>query len=344
MANVQPQFKEFHEKIRLKGYSDNEKLREKKRLLIDALKKGLKKQKDEDDLPGLTFTNFDQGSYAIHTGTKPLHKEDDYDIDIGLCFDLNTDDHQEYLDDPVKLKKRIRDALDNANRTVQIKEPCVRVQYTKNGENDYHVDLAVYKNIDGSSELDLARGKEHSSDENRYWDRQDPKGLIDKINNVQSDADDRSQMRRCIRYFKRWRDKNFQDSAGPVSIALTVAAYHWFASDIDIDGEPSDQTALKNLVNTMVRNKAGNGRLSIMLPVVPRNDLLESLTANQMDNFIAKLERLEEALKKAADLKDPHEACKKLQKEFGDEFPVPEKEKTGKKALAAPVVQTGQSA
>jgi len=341
MANVQKQFNEFHDKIRLKGYSDNKKLREKRDLLINDLNVGLKKQEKEDDAPPLSFEKFDQGSYAIHTGTKPIHKEDDYDIDVGLIFDLNAKEHQEYLDDPVKLKKRIRDALDKNNRTVQIKEPCVRVQYKKDGTDDYHVDLANYKNISGTDELDLSRGKEHSSEGNKKWDRQDPKGLIDKINKAQSNDEDRAQMRRCIRYLKRWRDRKFSTGV-PVSIALTVAAYKWFVVDIDIDGEPSDQSAMKKLVESMLSNKQADGRLVITLPVTPYNDLLAEMTDKQMEDFFEKLEDLKTTLEDSISLKCPHEVCKKLQKQFGDEFPVPDKEETGKKGVA-PVIVTGVS-
>lgn len=343
MANLQKQFNDFHDAIRLKGYSDNSTLRDKRDLLIKDLKAGFKKQEEEDDAPPLSFQNFDQGSYAIHTGTKPLHKSDDYDIDVGLIFDLNTNDHQEYLDDPVKLKKRIFNALNREKRTVQIKEPCGRVQYSKNGENSYHVDLAIYKSIEGTDELDLARGKENSLADKRYWDRQDPKELISKVNNVQSDADNRAQMRRCIRYLKRWRYKKFTNGGAPVSIALTIAAYHWFVSSIDIDGKPSDQKALLNLVTAMLSHKGADNRLVITVPVTPNTDLLSMMTANQMENFLSKLEQLKDAVKQSIDLLCPHEASKQLEKQFGDEFPIPEKEETGKKA-ALSVVTTGSSA
>jgi hypothetical protein len=158
MANLQTQMKDFHEKIRLRGFENNQDLRDKRDKLIKTLNENI--NKDECD-PKLTFVKFDQGSYAMHTGIKPLHRADDYDIDVGLIFDLDAEEHKEYMADPVALKKRIKKALDHPKRNVKIRRPCITVQYVKNGDNEYHVDLAIYRESEnGSGHFDLARGKE----------------------------------------------------------------------------------------------------------------------------------------------------------------------------------------
>lgn len=346
MANLQPQMKSFHEKIRLKGFEENQDLRDKKRVLLDALNANL--NKDEND-PKLTYTSFNQGSYAIHTGVKPLHKADDYDIDVGLQFDLNSDDHKVYIDNPVSLKKRVKKALDIPQRTVNIKGPCVTVQYLKDGVNQYHVDLAIYRQTEHNSDhLDLARGKDGSPEEKRCWDENDPKGLIANINGKFSGEElleERMQMRRCVRYLKRWRDRQFSSGA-PTSISLTSAAYHWFAPCIGyIPGGSrvaNDQIALRDLVSSILFQKVG-GRIQIQLAAYPHSDLLEGMTDNQMESFIDKLNKLEEALNESITLACPHEAAKKLQKQFGDEFDVPPKDDTGEKSQNK-IVPVGASA
>ncbi len=55
----------------------------------------------------------------------------------------------------------------------------------------------------------------------------------------------------------------------------------------------------------------------------------------QSEAFETKLKKLKTALDEAADEVDPVEACTKLRKVFGDDFPVPEKEDTGQKRTKA---------
>ncbi len=346
MAKLQAQMIGFHTKIRLRGYKENRDLAEKRDLLLNALKDNL--NKDDKD-PTLSYTNFNQGSYAMHTGTKPLRKADDYDIDVGLVFALNEEEHSEYINDPVALKKRIKKALDIPQRTVNIRKPCVTVQYVKNGENDYHVDLAIYRDNTGATDhLDLARGKEGSAPEHRYWDENDPKGLINEINGCFSgdaNKEQRAQMRRCIRYLKRWRDKQFSSGA-LTSIALTCSAYHWFEPCLEyVPGKsqvPNDQISLRDLVSFILSRESG-GRIRIDLPVYPYSDLLDGMTTLQMDAFIQKLKNLKDALQESISLACPHEAAKKLQKQFGDEFEVPPKEDTAEKSHKQ-IIPVGASA
>lgn len=346
MANLQSQMDKFHNKIRLRGFEDNQDLRDKRDKLIQALKDNINKDEKE---PVLTFSKFDQGSYAMHTGIKPLHQADDYDIDVGIIFDLDPENHQKYIDDPVALKIRVKKALDHPWRNVAVRRPCVTVQYVKNGDNEYHVDLAIYRNSESQAGLlDLAKGKEASASEHRLWDTNDPKGLIDKIKNKypSDQKDERDQMRRAIRYLKRWRDRQFSSGA-PISIALTCAAYHWFAPRLDVvpgqsARKANDQAALLDLVNSILSRKYNN-RIAIELPVYPYSDLLDGMTDSQMETFIQKLENLKKGLEESIDLICPHEAGKKLKRQFGDEFEVPEKEATGQKS-AQVLAPTGVSA
>jgi hypothetical protein len=53
------------------------------------------------------------------------------------------------------------------------------------------------------------------------------------------------------------------------------------------------------------------------------------MTNLQMKNFKEKLESLYDVLVEAENEADPVEACEKLHKQFGDDFPVPELKETG---------------
>ena len=59
MVNVQSEFIEFHDKIKL-SYSDNAQLREKRDILLGKLR-------DNICAEAASYTHFNQGSYAMHT-------------------------------------------------------------------------------------------------------------------------------------------------------------------------------------------------------------------------------------------------------------------------------------
>jgi len=337
MPLIQKQFDEFHSNIRMDEDDEQAKLREKRDLLLKNLREKL-----PDDAP--SFESFHQGSYAMNTGTKPL--DGNYDIDIGLLFDCT----KEKYPDPVELKKIVRDALVNGNRTVDIRRPCVTVTYMKEDKPDYHVDLAVYVNGAGSA-FDLAKGKEHSEASQRVWEQSEPKELTKLIKDRFKDKE-AEQYRRCIRYMKRWRDNRFSSGA-PISIALTVAAYHWFQPSLDpINDSPKDQAALKSWITTLLNQFTSIysaeeqrfvDRLVVTLPVAPKSDLMAKMTDKQMEAFKAKLEELKAELAAADGDALPEDACKRMRGQFGPDFPVPAASETARK-VEAPYISTGSSA
>lgn len=337
MPAVQKQFEDFHSAIKLDEDDENAKLREKRDILIKALKAKL-----PDDVPA--FEPFNQGSYSMFTGVVPL--DGNYDIDVGLIFDCKKDKYP----DPVVLKKKVRDALDSNVRTVVIRRPCVTVNYLVDGEIDYHVDLAIYVKRDDET-LDLAKGKEGSAAEFRVWEVSDPQKLTELIRTTFSDANELAQYRRCIRYLKRWRHVQFRNGGAPLSIALTVAARRWFKPNFSTAGKPLDLIAMLDWTNAMLAafetvftmEDGLYSRLKVQLPVTPYGDLMERMTKAQMENFQERLQALRDALEAAESEDLPEDACKILNKQFGDDFKVPEKAETAK-AVTAPVISTGSSA
>lgn len=337
MPAVQKQFEEFHKAICLDEDDEKATLREKRDIIIKALKDNL-----GDGVP--TFTKFDQGSYSMHTGVAPL--DENFDIDVGLIFDCNQDKYP----DPVVLKKKVRDAVNSNFRTVVIRRPCVTVNYISGGKTAYHVDLAVYSQ-DANGTLYLAKGKENSAEEHRIWEASDPRGLTTLVTGAFEDADELAQYRRCIRYLKRWRQWQFSGPGAPISIALTVAALKWFKPNFGTSGKPVDLLAMLDWVQTMLDNFVSeyhdddgwHMRLKVPLPVQPHNDLMSKRTAAQMKDFKERLESLRDALQEAYDEELPEDACKILKKQFGDDFKVPEKSETAK-MVAPAVISTGNSA
>jgi len=352
MAEVQKYFDDFNEKIKLGRFSENAVLREKRDIILTKLKRRLKEIFKEKDETPPSFEPFDQGSYAIGTGTQPV--DCDFDIDEGLAFDINKNDYP----NPVVVKKWVYDALYDHTDHVDVKQPCVTVQYHIDEEPVYHVDLPVYAyDGSGSSKMFLARGKLNSTPENRIWQESDPQGLCDLINK-RFDGDDASQFRRTIRYLKRWRDIQFpsRGNAAPVGIGITVAAYCWFQPQkklVDVfqaKYKYNDLVALRMLVQQMLwqftsqyHDNEWAERLSVTVPAAPYDNPFTRMTNLQMTNFKQKLEALRDALEFAENETDPVKACEKLQKQFGDDFLVPEKANTAQQRAPA-ILMSSESA
>jgi len=346
MANVQKQFEEFHEKIQLKDMEDNKELREKRDIILNRLKNNISSD-------AASYSHFNQGSYAIGTGIKPIDGE--YDIDVGIKFNISKDDYP----DPVEVKKWVYEAVKDHTSNVEMRRPCITVTYLKNGEPEFHVDLAIYAANNSDNKLYLARGKLNSSVDNKAWEVSNPLDLISLINSQFDDSEDKKQFRRIIRYLKRWKDVKFttDGNAAPTGIALTISAYDYLKISKQYDYATGkykydDIQALYDLSVSLL-NRFNHEysedeeriveRIHIYLPTEPNNDLFEKMTNKQMEDLKKKIENLKAVLWTAKNETDPHEACKKLTDVFGEEFPVPPKEETGQKKTAA-IIGTSHSA
>ena len=95
--SLQKYFRDFNKTIKM-DYDVKSELASKRDIL-------LKKLRDSNELPG--FTELNQGSYIMYTGVEPLDKE--YDIDVGLRFNVNKNDYES----PMELKNKICDILKN---------------------------------------------------------------------------------------------------------------------------------------------------------------------------------------------------------------------------------------
>jgi hypothetical protein len=328
MADTQTQFQEFHRTILLDADS-NGMLREKRETLLNDLANNI-------DTKAPSYKTFHQGSYALSTGVSPL--DGDPDMDIGIVFDCRPEDYK----DPVELKRFVKNALERHNRTVKIRTPCVTIQYIKGDVNEMHVDFAVYTR-NGNDQTQLARGRDTdpADIQHRYWEPSEAQKLNDSIINAFT-GNDREQWRRVVRSLKRWRDVKIGHKNIP-SIALTVAAKDWFEADFsNVDGKPRDLISTLNFVKNLLSKWSGN-RLKVSIATAPYCDLLEKVTQVQMDDFKDRLVKLRDALIEADAHADTHEACKILKKQFGDDFPVPDKPDTTQKTQSS-FQSTGRSA
>jgi hypothetical protein len=343
MANIQKQFVQFDEIIRLKRFGENKMLREKRDAILNRLRDRFAAMRQEgEQIP--TFEELNQGSYEMGTGIQPA-EGNEYDIDVGLRFNCAKSEYP----NPVDLKVLVADALENHTELgTKIRRSCVTVYYKLGGEQGYHVDLAIYTYDDPESpsrRLFLAKGLRAADEKNRWWEESDPKGLGEWVEKRFSNGDEQEQFLRIIRALKRWKTEKFKTDGNnaPSGIGLTVAAGQWFQPQVVRDTFAlkttcDDLKAMRLFIDVLVTRFTRAGakedgsplyRLTVPVPVAPRKDIFEKMTSGQMTTFRERLLQLQEGLDKVNRERDPVVACELMRKHFGDKFPVPDKADTG---------------
>lgn len=327
MTLLQSEFNKFNAAIRL-GWTDEQAiLRDKRDAILDRIRERI-------DGPG--FNHFNQGSYELGTGVKPV--DGDYDIDVGLTFNTT----KAAWPDPVTLKQRVAAALSGYN--VELKRPCVTVQYRRHNEPRYHVDLNIYVPAPGDGAmLYLAVGKSGDAANLKEWRYTDPLALSAAID-AKFTGDDRDQFRRVVRYLKRWKDRTFprEGNAAPRGIGLTAAALQWFAVAKQYDPVANrshyrDLSALSSLVSAMRSN--ASPRLVVKLPVSPYDDLFRRMNDEQMSVFRAELDALDGGLRGALLDPDDGSTSATLRRFLGDDFP--EAKSSTSRRVGSAIVSSG---
>lgn len=329
MANVQTQFEKFHEAIRT-DYDTNDELRDKRDILLNKIEASLKEAKRP------TFKRLMQGSYAMGTGVLPKYGDKEYDIDVGLRFEIESKDYT-----ATEVRGWVFDAVKNHTKDVTQKGPCIRVRYVKG----YHVDLVCYawwKDAAGTEQFRLAH-------KDNKWLPSDPPKLLKYVEDAQANFKDTdggtqtNQLRRIIRCLKRWDDFWQPDESDdkPSGLAFTLLSITRVGSrKLSFDGKPDDRSALHELASYAAQQT----RLVAAKPTPEYEDVFGKLNEKAMSALISRFGEMKTALEKADKEADPVKACELLATIFGEDFPVPPPAGTGQKTTAPAIVTSSSSA
>lgn len=342
--SVQHKFIKFHDKIKL-GREDEayREARAKDNSISDELKAELKNA----GYP--IIETFIQGSLSMHTGIK--HPEADFDIDRAVVIDADC-----APDDPVEVKKLVLKVLEKRGfKNAKIKKPCVTADYMN---LNLHIDIVIYRKL--GQQYELAVGKLNSNAENRVWSPAEPKKLIEHINDSSQyigSADLKiRQVKRLVRYVKRWRDGKFGQNVGKkvFSIGLTLMLKDKFHPSINNDGKVSDLQSLRDTVSAILNANYfqwvddGKYKVNVRLPVQPYRNVFENSSIDTGTQLYNKLNSMLTKLDQALNEDSLRKQCEILQELFGADFEVPENEQdsNAKKVAysSAGVVGTSQGA
>ena len=294
--SLQNQFSKFHDKIKLGREDDTYRdARSKDSSILDDLR-------DEFKNAGYPIIEtFIQGSLSTHTGIK--HPVADFDIDRAVVIDADN-----APDDPVEVKKLVLKVLEKRGfKNARIKKPCVTADYMN---LNLHIDIVIYRKR--GQQYELAVGKLNSNAENRVWSPSEPKKLIEHINDSSQyigSADLKiRQVKRLVRYVKRWRDEKFGQNVGKkvFSIGLTLMLKDKFRPSISNDGKVSDLQSLRDTISAILNANYfqwvddGKYKVNVRLPVQPYRNVFENSsidTGTQLYNKLnAMLAKLDQAL------------------------------------------------
>ena len=311
--SIQSKFLKFHKRILVKRFSKNIFLREKRDAVINQLRDEIN---NHDFLSSLQFRFFNQGSYEMGTGIKPI--QGDYDIDIGLVLDFDFFFTSEFPS-PKEIKGLIYDLIKPHVKNVIWKESCLTIQYQSAQESIYHVDLAIYgRELTGK--LFLAKGREDSDLSEWIWELSQPRHFMEKMHRHLNRRNN-DQFRRMIRYLKHWKKIHFslEGSAALTGTGLTLLTYENFYPNFDDDLE-----ALYNLVVSISKSfkekwviDGWKYRIYVRMPFHPMRDLFSRMTDQQGTEFKIKIDRLKEELHSAIH----DDSIDSLYEVFGKSFP-----------------------
>ena len=323
---LKKQFKDFYDEICI--HEESEDLKEKRDILQKDIKDKFpaEMKKHDIELKKSEIEMFDQGSYKYSTTIRS--SVIDRDVSVMIPLDI------EKYPDPRKIKGYLRDAISHvAARTVKIKEPCVNVSYHENGVEWMHIDLPLYAKHNGK--VYLARGKEFGTQYS--WELADPKGLNDDLC---SRINKNEQLRRVIRYMKKWRNDKYENSVldheVPPSIGITYLACDCFVSVVTADGDDdlvALQQTMSNIKNmftvTYEDGELIKADITRRLPVEPYTDVFQKMKDASDSYGVTFYKRLSTALQNltnAVNVESEHDAGNYVKKVLGEEFKVPPKQ------------------
>lgn len=266
---------------------------------------------------GYPISTWLQGSYKYGTLIRPVHVDEEYDVDVGIYFQWENDG--DATPAPAQLREWVQRELlvfKSMNADVKSiseppKERCSRAIY----EKKFHIDTPVYhleKSTD-TRRLACLSGK---------WEASDPKAIYEWFKDIVW-GDDREQLRRLIRYLKGWAAVAFVESAAarPSSILLTVLAAESFENHllnrfVGMDDEDALILVIKDIHERLFGDRV------VPNPIDDSEDL-NRIPDDHWDVFLTNLQALRNAAENAEAEQDEAAAALAWSEVFSFLMPLP---------------------
>lgn len=282
---------------------------------------------------GCPVKSWLQGSYKFGTQVRPVHVDDEFDIDLGVYYCWNGAPEEGDFG-PKELKKMVQDALKEFaaenDDVVEVVQPpkarCCRIRF----KGGFHIDVPCYH-------LDEERDIRSLATEDDSWEDSDPKAIYGWFTS-QFDDYPRSRVRRLVRYMKAWAALKFrgeQDRPGSVLITVLVAQA---VSNLD-EGLPSSEDEGLDVVLRKVYETVSAGQ-DVRNPVDPDENLAGRMSIAQWDTFLDRLKQFSVVATQAVNANDELSACTLWSGSFEHLFPLPDAQTLRDKARQLPALRT----
>lgn len=246
-----------------------------------------------------------QGSYPLHTATRPCDENGAYDVDIVLAADFRDDNGRMWN------ARRVLPWLQDHIESIGLYEgrttpnvPCIRIDYESDDQR-FHLDVVP------AHRPDTMQGPIQIAPD---WTKSDPKGYIEWFDGQCRDA---ARLRHVVRLLKYWR--NLRGSSPNSMILTTLAAQH----------APSDAKSLDDALvttmqalNTWIQDQ-DLGSIEVPNPSMPEEDLAQNWSRLQQRRFRERLSNATATAEEALDCEDEEETIKSWNAPelFDDRFP-----------------------
>jgi len=314
MANCHDLFEEFYGKIILAN-GKRQNLKQARKALRDRIRshfENIRKEKSP------RFSG--QGSFYMSTIINPIDGE--YDIDDGVYLQ-NLDPDIAKWPSAETVHSWIFEAVDgHTDKKPQDKRTCVRVLYSREKGQNFHVDLPIYGMKENIAYL-AEKGKSP-------WPESDPKAFIDWFNGcIESQGE---QLRRMVCYLKAWADYNQKQAPMLNGISLTVVSAEQL-----ILNQRDDQA----LVDTVKRISSHIRTTKIIKkPVPPNENLIEEWRDEDISKLCDRLDILSVKGTEALATDNKEEASLLWIGQFGNRFPKYNPPEEGKGSAEPPKISS----
>ncbi len=195
-----------------------------------------------------------QGSYKFGTQIRPVNKQDEFDIDLGIYFEWEGGSEDGNFS-AKELKHFVQEELvsfKNENEDVievldPPKERCSRIRF-----NDcFHIDVPAY-HLDENVDLrELAT-------ESDIWEDSDPKAFYLWFRDHFTE-DDCNQVRRLIRYFKILSRLHLENPPSSILLTVLVAEAYELCLSTEVDGDDlATRTVAEKIINRLEKSMVVN--------------------------------------------------------------------------------------
>lgn len=264
---------------------------------------------------GYSISSWLQGSYKFYTQIRPVKKDDEFDIDLGIYFNWSGSPDEGSLS-PLELKKLVQKSLlkykNETDDTVKVMDPpkdrCCRIHF----EGDFHIDVPCYH-------LDENRDARALATENNEWEYSDPKAFYLWFKEKFAD-DDNSQIRRLIRYLKAWAALSLEKPPSSVLLTVLVAEAYLDFTEEQCDG---DDVALSHLSKSLIDRLEMDHRVP---NPIDEKENLNRLTEEDTSTLIQKLRELLDISNRALRASTEIDSATIWSELFSYFFPIPKEE------------------